>query len=359
MANHRSRPCGPRPRGGLPMTQPSVRYYKLGLPLRHKPRSPGSIRTTNAWLSPRPVTHQHVTRARPTSPGTPRPFYCTRPSATLSALHRPIGSGHRPAARSRTLGPPAHARRTLLFLRLGPAPLPDSEAATWAWARNLPHTAPPLSSAHHPSPTGDRGQATPARTQRLMLNAPALGAALHAMLCCAVPALYPRQHPNSGRATKAPDRHHNLGEDLELDAWPTTVKPLDAPPINPPARPVLDSSRAARRDEQRRWGGSTPTTPLLSVRGCHKGFDPPGQHNLPDISGMRKRAQVRLAAPAERRGGFGTCGPGAGHYLLSVPTPNPDDSQGPDRRTLRPASSPSAVSDPSSHTRLDARLTPP
>ena len=106
------------------------------------------------WLSPRPVTHQHVTRAQPTSPGTPRPFYCTRPSATLSALHLPIGSGHRPAARSWTLGPPAHARRTLLFLRLGPAPLPDSEAATWAWARNLPHTALPLSSAHHPIPTG-------------------------------------------------------------------------------------------------------------------------------------------------------------------------------------------------------------
>ena len=81
-----------------------------------------------------------------------------------------------------------------------------------------------------------------------------------------------------------------MGEDLELDAWPTTVKPLDAPPINPPARPALDSSRAARRDEQQRWGGSTPTTLLLSVRGCQKGFDPPGQHNLPDISDMRKRA---------------------------------------------------------------------
>ncbi len=27
----------------------------------------------------------------------------------------------------------------------------------------------------------------------------------------------------------------------------------------------------------------------------------------------------RLAAPAERRGGFGTCGPGAGHYPTSTP----------------------------------------
>jgi hypothetical protein len=63
----------------------------------------------------------------------------------------------------------------------------------------------------------------------------------------------------------------------------------------------------------------------------------------------------QLAAPAERRGGFETCG----HYLSSTPTPNPNDSQGPDRRTLRPASSPPAVKDPTSHTRLDARLTPP
>jgi hypothetical protein len=37
MANHRSRPCGPRPRGGLPLTQPTVLYYKLCLLLRHGP----------------------------------------------------------------------------------------------------------------------------------------------------------------------------------------------------------------------------------------------------------------------------------------------------------------------------------
>ncbi len=28
--------------------------------------------------------------------------------------------------------------------------------------------------------------------------------------------------------------------------------------------------------------------------------------------------QFRLAAPAERRGGFGTCGPGTGHYLFRL-----------------------------------------
>ncbi len=75
---------------------------------------------------------------------------------------------------------------------------------------------------------------------------------------------------DSGRATIAPDRHHYLGEDLELDAWPATVKPLDALPNNPPARPVtpvLDSSRAARRDEQRRWGGSTPNHPAALRQG--------------------------------------------------------------------------------------------
>jgi hypothetical protein len=158
MANNRSRPCGPRPRGGLPLTQPTVRYYKPCLPLRHKQCSPGSIRTTNGWLSPRPVTHRHVTRARPTSPGTPRPFNCTRPDASLSVLHSPIGLGHCPAARSRTLGPLARARRTQLFHRLGPAPLPDSEAETWARARNLPHT--PLSPRHGPPPQPDQETAT-------------------------------------------------------------------------------------------------------------------------------------------------------------------------------------------------------
>jgi hypothetical protein len=57
------------------------------------------------WLSPRPVTHRHATRARPTSPGTPRPFNSTRPSASLSAFHSPMGSGHCPTARYLTLGP--------------------------------------------------------------------------------------------------------------------------------------------------------------------------------------------------------------------------------------------------------------
>ncbi len=107
-------------------------------------------------LSPRPVTHRHVTLARPTSLGTPLPFNSTRPSASLSTLHSPIGSGHCPAARIWTLGtlarttphsalPLARARpaarlgscdpaRNLAThrssLRLGPLPQPDQEAAS-------------------------------------------------------------------------------------------------------------------------------------------------------------------------------------------------------------------------------------
>ncbi len=161
------------PFGRFALSQP------LLISLQALPRlRPGKF-SLSVWLSPRPVTHQHVTRAWPTSPGTPRPFYCTRPSATL-------GSGHRPAARSWTLGPPAHTRCSPLFLRLGPSPLPDSEAATWDWARNLPHTALPFSSAHHLSPTGRPRPGNFRQDSTPMLNAPAHGAALHAMLrrCC-------------------------------------------------------------------------------------------------------------------------------------------------------------------------------
>ena len=185
---------------------------------------------------------------------------------------------------------------------------------------------------------GDRDQAASARTQHLMLSTPAPRrcASRHAESLL-LPALYPRRNPNSGRATKAPDRYHYLGARTSSSTrGPPPSSPLDATSNHPPARPVLDSSRAARRDEQRRWGGSTPTTPLLSVRGCHKGFESPGQLNLPNISGMRKRAQVRLAAPAERRGGFGTCGPGAGHCLSPTPTPNPTTARsGPPRTAAR------------------------
>jgi hypothetical protein len=139
------------------------------------------------WLSPRPVTHRHVTRARPTShcPSTalglaPRFLYTICPSAQATA---PL-----PAL--------AHARSTPLFPRLGPAPLPDSEAATWARAHNPPHTALPSARPAASARPGDRDRATSARPQHLMLNAPAHGAAAsrHAELLL-LPALYPRQIP--------------------------------------------------------------------------------------------------------------------------------------------------------------------
>jgi hypothetical protein len=239
-----------------------------------------------------------VTRARPTSPGTPRPFNCTRPSASLSAHHLSFGSGHCPAARSRTLGPLAYARRTPLFLRLGPAPLPRLGSCDMGLGTQPATHRSPMARLVTSATPGDRDQAASARTQHLMLSTPAPRrcASRHAESLL-LPALYPRRNPNSGRATKAPDRYHYLGARTSSSTrGPPPSSPLDATSNHPPARPVLDSSRAARRDEQRRWGGSTPTTPLLSVRGCHKGFESPGQLNLPNISGMRKRAQVCFSA---------------------------------------------------------------
>ncbi len=54
-----------------------------------------------------------------------------------------------------------------------------------------------------------------------------------------------------------PDFHFNRSS-------PSTPRQL-----TPPAQPVLDSSPAARRDEQRRWRGSTPTIPPLSEVFAH------------------------------------------------------------------------------------------
>jgi hypothetical protein len=128
------------------------------------------------WLSPRPVTHRHLTRARPTSPGTPRPFNCTRPSARL-------------------------ALRTLSAHRLGPLPrcplserlalLPTHPALPSARARPAARLGsydmgPGTQPATHHSPSarlvasatpGDRDQAASARTQHLMLSTLAHGAA--------------------------------------------------------------------------------------------------------------------------------------------------------------------------------------
>jgi hypothetical protein len=94
---------------------------------------------------------------------------------------------------------------------------------------------------------GDRAQAASARTQHLMLSTPAHGAAASRYAeSLPLPALYPRQNPKSGRATIAPDRHHYLGANLELDAWPAAVKPLDAPSKHPSLR-QLPANPSARK----------------------------------------------------------------------------------------------------------------
>jgi hypothetical protein len=96
-----SRPGTPARISSTPRSLWSLHPFPATLSLFEStpPPSPGML-TLPLWLSPRPVTHRHVTRARLTSPGTPWPFNSTRPSASLSALHSPIGSGHCPSARS-------------------------------------------------------------------------------------------------------------------------------------------------------------------------------------------------------------------------------------------------------------------
>jgi hypothetical protein len=119
-----------------------------------------------------------------------------------------------------------------------------------------------------------------------MLNAPAHGpaASCHAESLL-LPALY-----NSRRATIAPDRHYYLGTNLELDAWPATDAPSNSPAGT--ARPRLEPGRQTRRAAK--VGRVHPNHPAAFRQGMPKGFDPPGQHNLPKISGMRKRTQVCL-----------------------------------------------------------------
>jgi hypothetical protein len=65
--------------------------------LKHSLAS-GMLNLPTFGVFPRSVTNRHVTRARPTSPGTPWPFKLnhTRPSCSLSENQSPIGSGHCP-----------------------------------------------------------------------------------------------------------------------------------------------------------------------------------------------------------------------------------------------------------------------
>ena len=65
------------------------------------------------------------------------------------------------------------------------------------------------------------------------------------------------------------------GEDLHTSSPVSRQAPRG--PVHPlRPRGPSPSSKGTRRDEQRRWGGSTPTTPLLSVWGCEWGSSPLG-----------------------------------------------------------------------------------
>jgi hypothetical protein len=68
-------------------------------------------------------------------------------------------------------------------------------------------------------------------------------------------------------------------------------------------------ARAPNATSQHRWGGVYPKpTLLLSVRGCEWGSKPLSSDTYSTSQHGRMRMQVRLAAPGEHRGGFGTCG---------------------------------------------------
>jgi hypothetical protein len=76
------------------------------------------------------------------------------------------------------------------------------------------------------------------------------------------------------------------------------------------AGPGSPSTGAARPDDPiivtSRWGRPAHQPPHCSPMGISWGSIPQGSP-LSNHPSRRRRAQVRLAAPAERRGGFGTC----------------------------------------------------
>ena len=73
-------------------------------------------------------------------------------------------------------------------------------------------------------------------------------------------------------------------------------------------RLAIDRCCSARRPDHRdsRWGRPAHQPPHCSPMGISWGSIPQGSP-LSNHPSRRRRAQVRLAAPAERRGGFGTC----------------------------------------------------
>jgi hypothetical protein len=125
---------------------------------------------------------------------------------------------------------------------------------------------------------GDRDQAASARTQHLMLSTPAPRrcASRHAESLLP-PALYPRRNPNSGRATKAPDRYHYLGA--------RTSSSTRGPPPSSPSTPRQttrrhdpSSTRAGPPDATSSKGGEgQPQPPRCSPSGdATRGSNPLG-----------------------------------------------------------------------------------
>ena len=103
-------------------------------------------------------------------------------------------------------------------------------------------------------------------------------------------------------------------------------------------RPVANLAFRGRPnvESQRRWGGSTPTTPLLSVRGCKWGSTPLGSISHQTWSEHVERVQVRVAALAERLGGFGTCAPGTWSSRAHIPTVTPGSDRPPNGTAQNP-----------------------
>ena len=109
-------------------------------------------------------------------------------------------------------------------------------------------------------------------------------------------------------ATRGSGANRNHGERVGA----LSTAPRDAASTSGSSPTQAPQARAPNATSQHRWGGVYPKpTLLLSVRGCEWGSRPLSSDFHPTSQTRAMRVQVRLAAPGEHRGGFGTCGRGA------------------------------------------------
>ena len=109
-------------------------------------------------------------------------------------------------------------------------------------------------------------------------------------------------------ATRGSGANRNHGERVGA----LSTAPRDAASTSRSSPTQAPQARAPNATSQHRWGGVYPKpTLLLSVRGCEWGSRPLSSDFHPTAQSRAMRVQVRLAAPGEHRGGFGTCGRGA------------------------------------------------